>query len=68
MSTELAHRIEAELQRLEPIRAALRQRSMLYQPDLKERVAAHYGLQFAEVDLPYPEWAALRERYFQETK
>ncbi len=55
---------------LEALAAAqdnLRARSMIYQADLKATVAAHYGLSFAEVDLPYAEWAALRDRYLADT-
>jgi len=41
--------------------------SMTYQRTAKETVAAHYGLPFEKVDLPFNEWMALRERYERET-
>lgn len=34
-----------------------------FQVELKRDVAEFYGLNWSEVDLPYPEWAELRDRY-----
>jgi hypothetical protein len=39
---------------------------MTYQGDLKRKVAGYYGLSWRQVDLPYPQWAALRDRYLRE--
>lgn len=59
MSTD---RIESELLSLEPLRVAVKARSMVYQADLKERRAVENGLPAdAYYDLPYSEWAAIRD-------
>lgn len=58
-----AAEFEAHLEALAAAQNNLRAHSMIYQADLKAAVAAHYGLSFAEVDLPYAQWAALRDRY-----
>ena len=42
-------------------------RAMRYQPDLKDRCAAHYGVTSESLDLPYEEWAKIRARYCEET-
>ncbi len=55
--------IQAELESLEPLREAQRSWAMKYQPDLKVEVAKHLGVTFEEVDLPYEEWAAVRNHY-----
>ena len=49
------------------IQAALKRQAMVYQYDAKMQVASHYGLTLDDVNLPYPEWTALRERYERET-
>lgn len=48
------------------LREAIRRGSMIYQYDLKIEVARHYGLTWEEVDLPYAEWEALRDKYLKE--
>lgn len=56
--------IEKELQAIDQMRAALRERTMTYQADLKDAVANRYHLdRQALYALPYHDWAALRERY-----
>lgn len=59
-------KIRDELEALEPMRAALKARAMLYQVDLKEEVARHLGVSFEEVDLPYEEWAKIRDAYLKQ--
>ena len=59
--------IEAELKLIAAGERELKRQSMTFQRDAKLEVAAHYGLAFAAVDLPYPEWAALRDKYEAET-
>ena len=60
--------IEGELVALDRVRAALRERSMIYQADLKDTIAAYYHLDRAALyALPYADWAALRDRYHTET-
>lgn len=56
--------IEQQLQAIEQMRAALRERTMTYQADLKDVVADRYHLdRQALYVLPYHDWAKLRERY-----
>ena len=56
-----------ELESLEPIRQALKERAMLYQADLKDEVAKHFGMQPEELyHMAYAAWAELRTRYLKE--
>jgi|JI10StandDraft_1071094.scaffolds.fasta_scaffold31909_11 hypothetical protein len=50
------------------LKQVLKERSMIYQHDEKLRVARHYGLTFEQVNLPYAEWAALRDKYHTEVE
>lgn len=43
----------------------IKARAMLYQPELKETVAAELGLSWAEVDRPYATWAEIRANYLK---
>lgn len=59
--------IENTLQAGDAVQQALRERSMIYQADLKDTVAAHYHLdRQALYELPYADWAVLRQRYISE--
>ncbi len=41
---------------------------MIYQERAKQRVAAHYQIQYAKLaHLPYQRWARLRARYIRNT-
>jgi hypothetical protein len=59
--------IEQMAGQLAEIQAAFKRRAMGYQVDAKETVAAYYGLSWDEVNLPYQQWAELRERYERES-
>jgi hypothetical protein len=61
------HKIERELAEIGVLQAAVKSFSMVYQGRLKLIVADHYGLSFAEVNLPFAEWMALRHKYELET-
>lgn len=64
---EFTEYVEKSAAELGVLQAEIKQMSMTYQRSAKEIVARYYGLTFAQVDLPYPEWAALREKYEKET-
>jgi len=67
LGADWATMIEKELQAIEVLRRALRERTMIYDADRKDLVAAHYHLApQALYRLPYADWAALRERYYAE--
>jgi hypothetical protein len=55
-----------DLETVNEMKDELKRRSMIYQYDEKLVVARHFGLSFAEVDLPYVEWKVLREQYHAE--
>lgn len=59
--------LERRAELIGEMQTAIKRQAMIYQYDAKMQVAAHYGLTLDDVNLPYPEWAALRERYTQET-
>jgi len=61
-----AERVRDELEALEPVREAIKARAMRYQPDLKDEVAASLGVTPESLDLPYEEWAAIRNKYLTE--
>ena len=61
-----AERIRDELEALEPMRQAIKARSMRYQADLKDRVAEALGVTPESLDLPYEEWAAIRDDYLKD--
>lgn len=52
----------AEIGRLQ---AQVKLMSMTYQWSLKEEIAADLGLTFAQVDLPYRDWAAIRDPWLK---
>lgn len=64
---EALKRIVQECVAIAQLQADIKRMSMTYQRSAKEVVASHYNLPFEQVDLPYPEWAALREKYENET-
>jgi hypothetical protein len=52
-----------KLEEIAVLQARVKQRSMVYQPTEKERCAERDGLPHdAYYDLPYGEWAAIRDR------
>jgi hypothetical protein len=55
--------IETELALIGEMQAAQKRVAMVYQYDAKMTVAAYYGLTLDDVNLPFPEWAALRDKY-----
>lgn len=55
--------IVAELEVVAAGERELKRRSMVYQLDAKEVVAAFYGKPIEEVNLPFQEWMALRAKY-----
>lgn len=56
-----------ELESLEPIRQALKERAMIYQADLKDEVAKHFGLAAEKLyHMTYVDWDELRARYLKE--
>jgi hypothetical protein len=55
--------IEREAKSIADGIAAQKQRSMRYQPDLKEKVAAELGVPVESVDLPYKQWDQIRTAY-----
>lgn len=51
------------------MRRELKRRTMIYQYDDKCRVAAYYKRDPQTLfDMPYAEWAELRDRYFKEVR
>lgn len=59
--------IEDEAKRIADGQAELKNQSMVYQREAKQVVADHYGLPFDQVNVAYPEWEKLRNRYTAET-
>ncbi len=59
--------IEQQAAEIGALQAQVKRMSMTYQRSTKEIVAQHYGLPFEQVDLPFHEWMALRDRYQRET-
>lgn len=74
MTTELAdecvrhaNMIEDYLQLVDAMRQALRERTMIYQADLKDKVAVHYQLdRFELYNMAYSDWSVLRDKYIAE--
>lgn len=60
---EPVDRIVSELESIETAKAALKKRAMGYQVDLKEQVADALGVPVESVDLPYHQWAQIREAF-----
>jgi hypothetical protein len=56
----------SELAEVAAEQRALKRYSLTYQRELKLEVAAHYRLTLAEVDLPYAQWAEIRDKYIAE--
>lgn len=67
MDTAIADALTRILQKLAEAQAHRKYLAMVYQFDAKIEVAAHYGLTLKDVDLPFDEWKALREKYERET-
>ena len=68
MNRETFRRIAAEAACIGAMQEAAKADAMIYQ--LRDKVAAakHFGLAFDQVDLPYPQWAAIRKRWVEETQ
>lgn len=64
---QLLDYLRREAEEIAALRAELKAKCMVYQYEAKCRVAQHYGLAFSAVDLPYPQWVELREKYQRET-
>ena len=57
------NQLRLDCEEVASLQALLKDCCRIYQFDAKQTVAKYYGLPFGEVDLPYLEWSALRERY-----
>jgi len=60
-------RLRRNLEEYDALKQELKRRAMIFQYDAKVCVARHFNLTFAQVDLPYAEWSALRTKYREET-
>ncbi len=67
MTKQRRLRLLQQLGEVAALRKLLKERTMIYQYEAKVRVARHFGLEFAEVNVAYVDWAKLRERYRAET-
>lgn len=58
--------IQAQVEVIYQVQALAKKLGMIYQFSLKCEVAGYYNLSFEQVNLPYEEWAALRDKYLEE--
>jgi hypothetical protein len=56
-------RIDRELEMIGRLQRKLKGQAMYYQYDLKMEVCKALGLTFKQVDLPYVQWAEIRDKY-----
>lgn len=63
--TDHAPALLAEMAEIAAIEASIRRLGMTYQRRLKEEVAADLGLTFAQVNLSYQEWKAIRDPWLK---
>jgi len=57
-----------ELEEIEKLKQAIRQRSLTYQYDLKMEVCKALRLTLDQVDLPFEQWSKIRDKYLNERK
>ena len=57
-----------ELEETDNMKNQIKSQSMIYQYDLKAEVAKALGLTFEQVDLPFSEWEAIRNKYLNERR
>jgi len=58
----IENKLIVELEKIEVLKSQIKERSLIYQADLKERVAEKNNIPFdSYYDLPYKEWSKIRD-------
>ena len=57
--------MRAECEQIAILQADIKHKAMFYQYNLKIKVAEDLGLTFEDVNLPYDEWAAIRNPWLE---